>query len=143
MLLTKKIETKIQINAPAENVWKMLTNVEKYETWNSFLKISNLSTPGERFRLKTTLNDGSQMSFKPVLLQLGDGQMRWRGHFLMPGLFTGAHEMVIRQLSENTCKFTHNEYFTGALVPFISLKKTKEAFEKMNQDLKRFAENER
>lgn len=33
----KKIETEIFIDAPCEKVWKILTDLDNYATWNPFI----------------------------------------------------------------------------------------------------------
>jgi len=46
------------------------------------------------------------------------GCSRWRGHFLVPGLFDGTHEFALEPLDSGT-RVTQRERFTGILVPLM------------------------
>jgi uncharacterized protein YndB with AHSA1/START domain len=48
----KEIITGIEINAPPSHVWQILTDFEKYPTWNPFIKrISGIAARNEKFEV--------------------------------------------------------------------------------------------
>jgi hypothetical protein len=66
-------------------------------------------------------------------------ELRWLGHFLVPGLFDGEHRLAIEPLGEGRVRFVQEERFTGVLVGLFagSLdRNTKRGFEAMNEALK-------
>jgi hypothetical protein len=86
------------------------------------------------------------MTFRPTVLEAVPGQrLRWLGRFLLPGVFDGEHSFTIESLAGGRVRLTQEEQFRGVLVPLLvrSLDRgTLPAFEKMNQALKRRAEQD-
>ena len=81
------------------------------------------------------------MSFKPrVLTSRPNAEIRWRGSFVIPGLFDGEHYFQISESKTGRVLFTHGEIFTGLLVPLVFQGKMRHAteagFEAMNRALK-------
>lgn len=50
--MEKEIVTEIEINASPSRVWQVLTDFEKYPTWNLFIKkISGIATRNEKLEV--------------------------------------------------------------------------------------------
>jgi hypothetical protein len=84
------------------------------------------------------------MTFRPKVLKAEPNrELRWLGHFLIPGLFNGEHIFTIEPLEAGRVRFVQRELFTGLLVPLFARwlgKDTRRGFEEMNQALKLRAE---
>ncbi len=138
--MATKIYTEIEINANAEKVWNVLTDISKHEEWNSLFKVKK-----GRFvkgtKLDITIND---MGFKPKVLTVDvNKKLVWLGRFLFPGLFDGKHQFEIVKLDDNRVLFKHYEDFKGILVPFMRKSLNRDIvpkFEEMNLALKRYIE---
>lgn len=92
----KKLHSEIEIDAPAERVWRLLTDFASYPEWNPFIRsISGQPTPGERLEVRIEPPGGRGMTFRPTVLTAEDNEdnreLRWLGHLLVPGLFDGEH----------------------------------------------------
>jgi|SaaInlV_100m_DNA_5_1039725.scaffolds.fasta_scaffold00745_19 hypothetical protein len=140
----KKIETEIQINASPQEVWSILTNLEKYSDWNPFvINASGVVAVGETIEVLICPPEGKQMLFKPTVTEAEENtKFSWLGRLLMPGIFDGEHIFAITA-TPNGCVLTQNENFSGMLVPLLwkSLNTdTRVGFESMNQALKQRAE---
>jgi hypothetical protein len=141
----RELNTHVEINAPAERVWEILADFESYPRWNPFIR-SMSGEPKEGSRLKAFLKPpGSRgMTIKPVVHRADPGkELRWLGHFFLPGLFDGEHRLVIERGGENRVVFTQAEKFRGLLVPFLWSfleRKTRDGFNRMNEALKKRAE---
>lgn len=141
-----EIHTELQINAPAERVWQILTNFEAFADWNPFIRsVEGNTTPGERLTVRLQSPGGKGMTFKPKVLKAEpQREFRWLGHLLIPGLFDGEHYFIIEQLSNEQVNFVQGERFSGVLVPVLRimglLKDTALAFEELNRALKTRAE---
>lgn len=141
----KLIYTEIRINAPAQKIWSVFADFEKYPEWNPFIK-SLEGEPKKDSRISVMLQapEKKPMLFKPRVLQFEKGkEFRWIGRFILPRLFDGEHTFLIRENSDGTCTFVQFERFRGILVPL--LKKmlditTKQGFEQMNEALKKRCE---
>jgi hypothetical protein len=141
MVPMKVLHSEIEIDAPAERVWHLLTDFASYPQWNPFIrKIRGQPTKGERLEVRLEPPGGRAMTFKPkVLTAEPNRELRWLGHLLVPGLFDGEHSFIIQPLEENRVRFVQREAFTGLLVPLFARSletNTQRGFEEMNRALK-------
>lgn len=141
----KQLRTSIEISAPPDKVWSILTDFDRYPEWNPFI-ISIIGKPKIRERLRVTLQPpGSKpMVFKPQVTLFKRGkQFGWLGSLFMRGIFDGHHIFEIEELPDNKCIFIQREDFSGLLVPLLwkSLDtKTRAGFMAMNDKIKDLAE---
>jgi hypothetical protein len=141
----KQLHTEIEINAPAERVWEVLTDFASYPQWNPFIRrASGVPRTGERLEVRIEPPGGRGMTFKPKVLNAeANRELRWLGHILVPGLFDGEHSFTIWPLGENRVRFVQREAFKGLLVPLFARSletNTQRGFEEMNRALKERAE---
>ena len=141
----KKLHAEIEIDAPAERVWGLLTDFASYPQWNPFIRqISGKPTRGERLQVRIEPPGGQGMTFKPKVLKAeANRELRWLGRLLVPGLFDGEHSFTIQPLEENRVRFVQREAFKGLLVPLFARSlgtNTQRGFEEMNRALKERAE---
>ena len=142
----KEIHTEIEIKAPAEKVWRVLTNFAAYPDWNPFVRrVEGDVRVGARLHVYIQPSGGKGMSFRPtVLIAEPNRELRWLGHLWLPGLFDGEHSFSIERLDEGRVRFIQRERFGGLLVPFLSKildGDTRRGFEEMNRALKLRAES--
>lgn len=136
------ISTEIGISAPASRVWTVLMDFATYGEWNPFIQsLSGTSAVGSKLKVTVRPVDGQPMSFEPEVVACElEREFRWLGRVLVAGVFDGEHALRLAPVSENACKFIHEEKFSGLLVPLIMRGKTKAGtvagFEAMNQALK-------
>ncbi len=137
----KVLHSEIEIDAPAERVWHLLTDFASYPQWNPFIRtISGQPTKGERLEVRIEPPGGRGMTFKPEVLNAEPNrELRWLGHLLVPGLFDGEHSFIIQPLEEDRVRFVQREAFKGVLVPIFARSleaNTQRGFEEMNRALK-------
>lgn len=143
----KELNTEIEINASAERVWAILTDLGQFADWNAFIpEAEGEVKEGERLRVRIEPPGGKGMTFTPtVTLVEPERAFRWLGRLLLPGLFDGEHIYEITPLAEDRVRFVQREEFRGLLVPLFwkSLDtQTRQGFEAMNAALKQRAEAE-
>jgi hypothetical protein len=141
----KELVTEIEIQATAERVWQLLTDFARFPQWNPFIRrASGAAKAGERLQVYMQPSDASGMAFRPTVLKAeSQRELRWLGHFLMPGLFDGEHSFSIESLGSKRVRFVQHEVFTGLLVPLLAHSldtDTRRGFEEMNRALKVQAE---
>jgi len=141
----KELRSEIEIQAPAERVWQLLTDFPSFPQWNPFIrKASGNIRVGERLEVHIQPSGASGMTFRPAVLKAEPNrELRWLGHLLISGLFDGEHIFTIEPLGESRVRFTQREVFTGLLVPLFARgldTDTRRGFEEMNQALKARAE---
>ncbi len=137
----KEIHTEIDIDAPAEKVWRVLIDFAAYPEWNPFVRrIEGEVSVGARLHVFIEPSAGKGMTFRPtVLVADPNRQLRWLGHLWFRGLFDGEHSFAIEPLFEGRVRFVQRERFGGVLVPLLWKmldRDTRRGFEEMNRALK-------
>jgi hypothetical protein len=140
----RTLHTEIGIMAPAERVWGVLIDTDRWAEWNPFARMTGRVAAGERIAVTLTPPGKSAMTLKPTIVQLEPGrEFRWLGHLGMRGIFDGEHGFRITPEDTGRCRFEHFETFTGILstpVMWMVGKATREGFEAMNRALKQRAD---
>lgn len=141
-----ELKTEIEINASAENVWRIVTDFKRYNEWNPLI----VSISGKlelHSKIAVSIKQpgfSTVMKLRPSLIKFETERLfAWKGSLIIPGIFDGSHHFEIRQLEPNTVKFYHYENFSGILVrPFLKMinGNTRQGFENMNIALKNYAE---
>lgn len=139
---TREIVTEIDIEAPPERVWAVLTDTAAYPHWNPFI-VSVQGQIVEGGRLTTTMQpaSGGRMTFRPILLKVTpDRELRWRGRLLLPRLFDGEHYFLLNPSPGGT-RLVHGEIFQGVGLLAIDPEQFRADFEALNAALKARAED--
>jgi len=139
------LETEIEIRASAERVWELLTEFASYPRWNPFVRsIEGELIVGQNLSVFIQPPGSGGMRFRPTLLAVSPTrELRWKGKFLLPGVFDGEHYFKLETAPSGDVLFRQGERFTGLLVPLFRKSldgATKQGFIAMNQALKREAE---
>jgi hypothetical protein len=94
--MEKEIVTEIEINASPSRVWWVLTDFEKYPTWNPFIKkISGIPARNEKLEVHMPDPRGGMMVFTPdVLVAERERELRWLGRS-EGNAFNGEHCFLI------------------------------------------------
>ena len=141
----KEIVTEIEINAPPNRVWHILTDFEKHASWNPFIKkIRGKPLKDEKLEVHMPDPRGGTMVFTPTVLAAEPNrELRWLGRS-EGDAFNGEHRFFIESSGENKVLFTQSEKFTGSMVAQLEGwldTAVKSNFEAMNRALKDKAEN--
>jgi hypothetical protein len=139
------IETAIDIDAPQDKVWAILSDTANWPRWNPFAKVlEGTIAVGNRLKIEVTPVGRAPMQFKPVVVELTSGtSFAWLGSLPIPGLFNGRHAYRLEALSPGRTRFHHGEVFTGLIAGLVmgsGKGATEKGFIAMNEALKREAE---
>lgn len=139
-----ELHTNIDIDAPPEVVWQILTDLERYPEWNSFIT-SSVGEPqiGTKLINRMEPPGGRAVTFKPTVTVVeSEKTFEWLGRLGMRGVFDGRHRFDLEKTSRGT-RLTQSESFEGVLVRVFRKSldtQTKAGFEAMNVALKERAE---
>ncbi|WP_406657558.1 SRPBCC domain-containing protein [Methanolobus sp. ZRKC2] len=141
----QKICTDIEINAPAEKVWHILTDFENFEKWNPFILIKKGKLEaGSQLEVQLHPPGSKPMSFKPTVLKVNPvREFRWMGSMWIKGIFDGEHAFRIEELDKSRTRLIQCERFRGILAPlvlYIMGENIKAGFKEMNLSLKKISE---
>ncbi len=141
----KEVFSEVEIQAPAERIWQVLTDFASYPEWNPFIRrISGQPKEGTRLKVYIEPPRAKGRTFHPKILKAQPNcELRWLDRLLIPGLFDGDHFFSIEHLGRNRVRFVQREIFSGLLVSFLTHglnMNIRLGFEQMNQALKLRAE---
>ena len=140
----RELRAEIEIAAPPERVWQVLSDFGAYPEWNPFIRsIVGDAEVGSRLSVRIEPPGARGMTFKPTVRAVAPSrELRWLGRLLIPGLFDGEHRLAIEPLDGGRSKFVQSERFSGLLVGLFAktVAATERGFGEMNVALKRRAE---
>ena len=111
-----KLETEIDIAAPPNQIWQVLTDFKSFPEWNPQLEVVGKPELGAKLAVKANAPDGSDsryefrvriVDFEPEKL------LAWKGG--VPGILSGYHYWRICP-SGNGTRLIHGEDFYGLYV---------------------------
>jgi hypothetical protein len=142
------ISTTVDIDAPKQLVWDVLTDFASYPEWNPDMTIAGTAQVGTRLTVHMGASGGRGMSFKPtVLVATPNEELRWLGKLGFGGIVDGEHFFILDRNPDGTTRLTHGERYSGALValmrPFLNKQRNRAGYEAFNRVLKRRVESVR
>jgi len=143
-IMRYELHTDIDIEAPPETVWDVLTDLAGYADWNPFIVAAAGSVDvGARLTNRLQPPGGRAMTIKPTVTVADEGStFEWLGRLGLPGVFDGRHRFELHPTATGT-RLVHNESFSGLLVrPLRSSldTETRAGFVAMNTALRETAE---
>jgi hypothetical protein len=117
----RTLGTEVEIAAPPDVVWDVLTDLDRYAEWNPFVReAAGRADVGARLELLIQPVGGRAMAFRPVVTAAERGRrFAWLGRLWgVPGLFEGAHRFDLSPTATGT-RLVHGEDFRGVLVPVL------------------------
>jgi uncharacterized protein YndB with AHSA1/START domain len=94
--MQKTIETSIDMNAKPQKVWDILCNTKEYPNWNPFVRsVEGSFAPGQTIKVMLQPPGENSFTFKPEVLNASFPEIRWRGKFLLGGLFVDGDEIGV------------------------------------------------
>jgi demethylmenaquinone methyltransferase / 2-methoxy-6-polyprenyl-1,4-benzoquinol methylase len=143
----RSLAAQVEIEAPPERVWGVLTDFADYPDWNPFMfSVEGRPKVGQRLRITMQRPGGSVMRFGArVLVADPPRELTWvgegpRAHW--PGLLRGERRVVIDPLAGGQSLVRMRTTFTGLLSPLmVWLGRYRTAFAEMEAALKSRAED--
>jgi hypothetical protein len=138
----RQISAEIQIGAPPEQVWAVLTDLARYPQWNPLIReASGQLAVGNRLTLKSVHpSNGRLMTVRPKVLVADPGrELRWVAS--LPGLMTGEHSFTLSSADGGT-HLVQAETYRGLLAHMSDkvVSRTRAQFHRLNRALKQQAE---
>ena len=142
---TRTIRSAIEIRAPIETVWGVLTDFAAYPEWNPHIRrVEGEVDDGARISIHTQPPGGRMIVMRPTVVTWAPpNEIRWRSTFLGGRLFSGEHGFKLDSTAPDRCRFVQDETFSGVLVPLYSrlrLPRTRKGFDETNEALRDRAE---
>ena len=119
-----KVNTTVDINAPKQLVWDVLTDFAAYNEWNPYMRIGGIARVETKLSVHMGAAGGRGFAFKPTVLAATPGvELRWLGTLGFGGILDGEHFFILDRNADGTTHLTHGERYSAALValtkPFL------------------------
>ena len=140
---TFRRETSVTINiqAPPEKVWGLMTDIAAIPNWNStIISLGGTITQGSKIELKSTL--APDRTFNLTVSEMtAPTKMVWQDGFAP--MFQGVRTYLFEKQSDDSTNFSMTEVNSGLMLPLIggSLPDFQSNFEQFATDLKTAAES--
>ena len=137
-----RIEHRIGVAAPADTIWELLADVERWPQWNPlYTQASGKLGIGAALKLRETLPGRPPREFEPVVVDWEPrAQILWRENGVLARTM---RYIEIEALTETGCIFANGAFFHG-LAGELQAKSQRraifEGFEAMGQAVKRLSE---
>jgi hypothetical protein len=144
----KAIETSIVIQASADRVWMILTDLDNYMNWNPFIVFArgDLET-GQQFQLRRATDMTNIPRYGMVIaIDADDHRLSWTTYRIISRFLKTDYSFAVERIDTKTVRFIQRETLSG-LIPVIlrrgRLNNRQSYMEAMNRALKRVAENKK
>jgi hypothetical protein len=140
-----ELRAEIDIAAPADVVWSILTDLSAYESWNPYIvEAVGVCEVGERLTMRIRTGPDRETTLRPRLLAVEPpSELRWIGRLGVRGIFDSEHSVEIRPHDERRVRVIQRERVTGVGVPLLGkllTGETRRGLEQMNLALQQRAE---
>lgn len=140
-----RVEDRIGIQAPAEVIWEVLYDLERWSEWNpTYTKAAGVIRIGEPLTLTLQLPGQAPQEIRPRVLEwVPNEQLHWQLS-LLGGLIKTLRYIEIQQLAEAGCIVDNGEIFGGLMGPSLGRRMAgpvRRGFRAMNEALKDRAES--
>ncbi len=147
-MFRKELVTEIDIDATAEEVWKVLTDFDLYPQWNPMIRWARGELRvGERLKVRFEPEGTRGYTFRPKLLVVdADRELRWLGWPRFPILFDTEHYWIIEAKQDGKTHLLQGTVIYGLfalLAGRVLERSSRGPFESMNRAHKERAERGR
>jgi len=136
-----QLHAQIEIAAPPQRVWEILTDFSAYGQWNPvFERIrSNSLTKGKSMRYSIRTPEGRLSHNRGVWQEVAkDKAIAWSSVLIHSKLYKVAHRFELNAVGQERTLLVHTEQFTGLLASKIyhdTADKWSQSLHKLNQAL--------
>jgi hypothetical protein len=141
------LKEEMDVAAPAERVWTLLTDFGSYPDWNPYiLSLETDEQPGSKLTLRIVQTNWKKpLTIRPKLTGFDRRfrELRWEGMVGIPLLFDTLHWIRIERVDDESSRIVQAERFSGlfsSLLPQSGRRATRHAFKLMNKALRERAE---
>jgi len=146
------MQTRIEINAPAERVRTVLYNFAEYPKWNPYIvNVDGVVAEGNQVYLTVKPAGKSEVTGSAKITLMTKDHLSWDGvgmsqvesgpvTLAIPGVLNAKHDFTIEESGPNRTVFLNNVKWSGAAIPLLDMKPLAAGLDAMNIALKARAE---
>ena len=135
----RELSTSIEIAAPPSRVWAVLLDTGSYARWNPDMRLVGSLVVGATIENIEGQGDDRMIFWPTVLVVRPERELRWLGHYKVPGVLDAEHYFLLRPSAGGT-EFIQGERFRGPVLWFYDVRQLLPSFAALNAGLKARAE---
>ncbi len=114
----KEVRADVFVNAPVEQVWRVVTDLHSYPQWNPYMRqVIGTLAPGEKLQIVLQPVGSRATIIHPTVVSvIPNRQLSWRERLVLPGIFDGKYTMTLEPLSPTQTRVYQNETYSGLIV---------------------------
>jgi hypothetical protein len=146
------MQTRVEINAPAERVRTVLYDFEEYPKWNPYIvNVDGVVAVGNQVYLTVKPVGEPEVTGSAKVTSMTRDRLSWDGvgmsqvesgpvTLAIPGVLSAKHDFIIEESGPNRTVFRNNVKWSGAAIPLLDMKPLAAGLDAMNTALKARAE---
>lgn len=138
---TMQLRAEVEIDAPCDEVWHVLTDFGRYPQWNPFIAtVSGQLRPGAKLKVTLLLPGGRERLQRPTLVVFEPpAEIRWHARVMFGLLLAWEHFFKLTPSEGGRTRLAQGQDYRGMLVKYMGAEFTAMArgFAGMNQALRR------
>ncbi|MDS0258924.1 SRPBCC domain-containing protein [Haloarcula sp. S1CR25-12] len=135
-----EVSVAIDVPAPPELIWRVLTDTDAYPRWNTLLSVRGDLAVGERPAVRLSIPGLPTVPISPEITAVDpERALRWRSRLF--GI-EADHAFLLEPLDDGGTRFVQTEQFSGVVAgPVVDRleRHIRRGFEQMNVGLRRRA----
>ncbi|NRA65707.1 MAG: SRPBCC domain-containing protein [Pseudobacteriovorax sp.] len=144
----REISTEIEIAAPIEDVWNLVTNIDGWQEWSPIIHHSKgTASLGSKLSITMCGEIGDKTKagpkYEPVITVFENPRnLSWRATMIAGFIFTNG-KIIELETTDSGTKLVHKETFSGLMAPLLwgqVQTNVPKMLDSMNQALKALAE---
>lgn len=114
------IDKTVEINAPADTVWEVLTDLPRYREWNPFvIECESSLKPGEAINMKVKLGDKVQAANEVMLEFAPKRRFAYRMKPFPIGGLSSFRSHELQALGANRSRYVSHFELKGWMMPLV------------------------
>lgn len=114
------IDRTVEINAPAQLVWEVITDLPRYGEWNPFvLECQSTLMPGEAINMKVKLGSKLQAANEVMLENVAGKRLAYRMKPVPPGALSSFRSHDIESLGTDRTRYQSHFELLGWMMPLV------------------------
>ncbi len=136
----KSVRSEINIQAPIETVWKVVTNTSEYAEWNSvMILLDGNIKEGNTVKYQFTQEEGKSYEI-PSKVKIIEPEKLLNQFGGIRGVLTFNHKYIFEKDGDKT-RLTIHEVYRGIMVPFWNATPVQKAYDRLCSDIKKKSES--
>lgn len=137
---SRSVSTTTIVQAPREDVWRILLDFDDYADWNPYLRVTGSPVLGGSVDLRFGDESGARELEATILVLKPPRKLRLQSRLLAPGIMDVEYEIIVAPVTPRVTKVIQRARDEGVVVPLTSAVPTRAGLEQMAAALARRAE---